>query len=215
MITKEIVVARYKEDLKWVLDVPDDVKVTVYSKDRRAIRPEILERIDKIKRMPNIGRESHTYLTHIVNNYDTLSDITVFVQGEPRPHGYGYRWDLYLDIDTDKPSASMKLDSNESSNRYTNWDHIPRMLKWKNFTRSELTFKKWWEKYLNLEVPDKDEFRCSFGACFSVSKKYVLSHSKKYYRKLLTTVSNERDPEEGHFLERAWSYIFNPNKINR
>jgi hypothetical protein len=32
--------------------------------------------------LENIGREAHTYLYHICNNYRLLSDVTVFVQGD-------------------------------------------------------------------------------------------------------------------------------------
>ena len=31
--------------------------------------------------LPNIGREAHTYLYHIINNYDNLADINVFLPG--------------------------------------------------------------------------------------------------------------------------------------
>ena len=31
--------------------------------------------------LPNVGREGCTYLHHIINKYDYLDDITVFLQG--------------------------------------------------------------------------------------------------------------------------------------
>ena len=37
--------------------------------------------------LPNVGRESHTYLHHIVNNYDKLADWTVFSQASEPMHG--------------------------------------------------------------------------------------------------------------------------------
>lgn len=42
--------------------------------------------------LPNLGRESHTYLTHIVERYDTLADRTAFFQGSEPTAGYlGHR----------------------------------------------------------------------------------------------------------------------------
>ena len=38
--------------------------------------------------MPNVGRESHTYLYHIVENYDNMADWTVFTQSEKPEWGY-------------------------------------------------------------------------------------------------------------------------------
>ena len=36
----------------------------------------------KIISLPNLGRESHTWLYHIVNNYHELDDINIFLQGK-------------------------------------------------------------------------------------------------------------------------------------
>ena len=38
------------------------------------------------ERLPNVGRESHTYLHHIVANYDHLASVTVFTQGSISEH---------------------------------------------------------------------------------------------------------------------------------
>lgn len=71
----EIVVARYNENLDWLKLLPKNFKITVYNKG--------LDDIDvpSIK-LPNVGRESHTYLQHIISNYDNLSDKTIFCQGD-------------------------------------------------------------------------------------------------------------------------------------
>ena len=71
----EIVVARYNEDLLWLKDVPKDIKITIYNKGKDDISYPYIS-------LPNIGRESHTYMYHIVNNYDNLADMTIFCQGE-------------------------------------------------------------------------------------------------------------------------------------
>ena len=34
------------------------------------------------EKLPNVGRESHTYLYHIINKYETLPEITVFIQAK-------------------------------------------------------------------------------------------------------------------------------------
>ena len=31
-----------------------------------------------IIKLPNVGRESHTWLSHIINNYDNLSKVNIF-----------------------------------------------------------------------------------------------------------------------------------------
>ena len=37
--------------------------------------------IKEVIKLKNIGREGHTYLSHIINNYDKLADITIFLPG--------------------------------------------------------------------------------------------------------------------------------------
>jgi hypothetical protein len=43
---------------------------------------------DRIKTLPNVGREGHSYLWHVVNNYDNLADWTVFSQAQRPSVGY-------------------------------------------------------------------------------------------------------------------------------
>jgi hypothetical protein len=73
----ELVVARYNEDLIWLSKV-NNKKITIYNKGNNINYNNI--------KLPNIGRESHTYLTHIIKNYDNLADITIFTQGDPFFH---------------------------------------------------------------------------------------------------------------------------------
>jgi hypothetical protein len=71
----QLVVSRYGENVSWTHNL-DAVPVVVYDKgDAQA--PGAL---------PNVGREAHTYLHHIVTHYEHLADVTVFVQGEPFDH---------------------------------------------------------------------------------------------------------------------------------
>ena len=71
----ELVIARYNEDVSWttVIDNPDIV-CTIYNKGQPINLPYV--------QLPNIGRESHTYLHHIIENYNNLADVTVFCQGD-------------------------------------------------------------------------------------------------------------------------------------
>lgn len=109
-MTKDIIVARYKEDIAWIKDDRlKDFNVIVYDKGNEP-KPAIKETPVINKRgkkkvasivnkeielpkapegfvyLPNTGREAHTYLTHIVNNYNTLADINIFTQGWPFDH---------------------------------------------------------------------------------------------------------------------------------
>jgi hypothetical protein len=79
----EIVIARYNEDLSWLKKLPKSIKITIYNKGNDNIEYPFIK-------LPNIGRESHTYLYHIINNYDKLADQTIFCQGDSIFHSPGF-----------------------------------------------------------------------------------------------------------------------------
>ena len=85
----EIVIARWNEDISWS-DMYKSVR-TVYDKSSEAENLPA-STSGKIVKLPNLGRESYTYLWHIVNNYDKLAKVTAFTQGSVPTHGYfGHR----------------------------------------------------------------------------------------------------------------------------
>ena len=85
----EIVVARYNEDISWLLNVNKKWKITIYNKGLP------FEKIGSIKmRNPNIdiinienkGREAETYVYHMLHRYNNYADLTVFIQADPFTH---------------------------------------------------------------------------------------------------------------------------------
>jgi hypothetical protein len=100
----EIVIARYAENVDWANEITN-MNVTIYNKGKsftsgsRSLKkksktPERRNRSVKksktperrVLTLPNIGRETHTYLHHIIENYDRLAEMTVFSQGDPFMH---------------------------------------------------------------------------------------------------------------------------------
>ena len=76
----EIIISRYAEDLKWTTEYPfNKYKYIVYNKgENEEYEKQNILRSYNIK---NQGKCDHTYLYHIVHNYDNLSDIVVFLPG--------------------------------------------------------------------------------------------------------------------------------------
>ena len=42
----------------------------------------------------------------------------------------------------------------------------------------------------------------------TIEKDAIIRKKKSYYEKIIKTVDYSVDPEEGHYLERSWIYIF-------
>tara|TARA_B100002019_G_C21250449_1_gene590837 strand:- start:69 stop:2060 length:1992 start_codon:yes stop_codon:yes gene_type:complete len=219
-ISKEIVVARYSEQLNWILKVDSDIKIIVYNKGKNDLEPNILSRINELRHLPNVGREGHTYLNHIVENYDKLADITFFTQGVP--HLAGQSLNNFLNIDEFKEKRSvMKLQPNDKSVNHIFYhdnnnppDHCKLAFtkRWVQTQKSKHTLHDYWNGFINYAFPLKEQCNFSYNATFSVTKSYIQNYNLEYYNKIKKSLEHHVAPEEGHFLERAWGTIFNPNK---
>ena len=82
----DLVVAVYNENIDWI-NLIKNKRIFLYLKN-----PDRYDEIQTkfpnaiIEILPNIGRESHTYVYHISKNYDYLANHTVFLQGNPFDH---------------------------------------------------------------------------------------------------------------------------------
>ncbi|MEI7909897.1 MAG: hypothetical protein WCK77_09705, partial [Verrucomicrobiota bacterium] len=82
-----LVVARYNEDLRWLLQVPEEVTVVLYNKGPEILDPLLRQRVDHLVALPNLGREADTYLHHLQEYPQPAPEgWTVFCQGDPFPH---------------------------------------------------------------------------------------------------------------------------------
>ena len=77
----DVVIAHYKEDLSWVDKyLPKNCRIFIYSKSDMI--PNCKRKyIHKV--LKNVGRCDHTFLYHIINNYDkkNLRENTIFTSG--------------------------------------------------------------------------------------------------------------------------------------
>ena len=204
-----LVIAKYKEDVTWTNKIKEH-KITVYDKSDSPI-------INSIK-LPNIGRETHTFLHHIVENYDNLDDVTVFLQGNPFEHiqvimGWQYfglpnapypppLTSEQLEKMFDKINNEIKHTSDLASfyqvvynvPYYTNGGNVNKHL-------SEILS----ENVSNLS------YSVSPGGQYIVPKKYILSRTKEVWKKALDLLSlNEL--WRCYSQELSWYYLFT-NKV--
>jgi len=166
-----------------------------------------------------VGRESHTWLYHIVSNYENLDEVNIFLQGRIDDLGVL----AYQDV-----------------NKYLN----ECMIKGFSVRRFGILGPFHWSKYLGLENNSKYRTNIinkslkdpeisfkelaqtfidkiplftitSYGGCFAVSKELIKQHKMSLYKELLDIVSANDNPLEGHYMERLWCYLFTKNKYLR
>ena len=200
----EIVVARYTESMEWVRRYHDIV--TVYEKHENDVVP-----CSRRVRLPNVGRETHTYLYHIIENYHCLAHNTLFTQCGFEEHDT-YLIEEYL-FDT---GSSRFLMNNfktiyAKDGRYGFLQHKGKWLDEYNNGKmlpEKRTFKQWWTECLRKPIPHINRYKWSHGAIFSVSSERICNNSIDYYRRMIESVSCHCNPETGHYFERAWYYVF-------
>jgi hypothetical protein len=189
-----IVVARYNED-PWSWLSKDDPYVKVYDKGSRGTPLSL----------PNIGRESHTYLTYIVDNYDMLPDVVFFTQGAP-DHTQGLPVDYFTSISGSRSENFYTIRGDDCG-----LGKEGRLLEYYGkLYPAETDFFDWFTRYVSQSVDPRGEIMWCPGATFSVRREKILTRSREYYMGLLGQFPKDHtNPEIGHFFERSWYYIFN------
>ena len=228
--TVDIVVARYNESLDWLytdfstyINNPK-VKTTIfiYNKGADIIANSITNTNTNIINLPNVGREAHTHLYHIINNYDNLADVTIFLTGSANmDHKIGNTSIIiqksYQDLDstfvcqkTDLQSLyNFSIDEWKSSNNLNAGKNMGDELQ----PCDPRPFGKWYEQIFN-ESNTPISALCYYGI-FSVSKNNIHNRSLSFYENLIKYVDSHHNTEAGHYFERAWIAIFHPIEINR
>jgi len=213
----QLVIARYNENLDWIKDAPyNKYQNIIYNKsDNNNFYKS--DKTREVVSLPNVGRCDHTYLHHIIKNYDNLANITVFLPGS-------------ADMENKKNKSERLLKEIEINNK-----NVFLCFKYNDVREEMYDFQidEWKASYeknsaLNPEMKldsakirpfgewfsDKfDDLKIeyvSYSGIFSVHKKEILQHPKSYYENLIKDLETSSNPEAGHFFERAWVAVFHP-----
>ena len=189
----KVIVARYNEDISWTRNIDNCL---IYNKGS-----PITNTKHSCIQLNNIGREGHTYLYHIINNYENLDDYTLFLQGNPFDHIDNLEsFNILLENKTyvpDKPFTQIykhkiitTLESDKSHPGLPLLDH----------------FNIFFDKKGNFSPSHPFEFGA--GAQFIVSKESILSRPKSFYERIIKLLDYHINPREGFCLERFWHMIF-------
>ena len=207
-----IVISRYNEDLSWVkiLSAPD-TQIFIYNKGGE-ITESFPSKVTVIN-LKNTGRESHTYLYHILNNYSDLPEKIIFTQAHPDDHvSQNFISDFYSFINGSdefkyfsQNILEMRIDSDgveESGNLNGSFWRNKHSLSSCCFT---VPFKI---------IPEIESKKWIFGtgAIFGVCKQSILSNTEEFYKSCINILEESSDlvnPPEGHAFERSWYLIFN------
>ena len=219
----DIVVSRYNENIEWLNNPPftnNTTHVLLYEKGPNISNIPHAQSIH----LPNVGRCDHTFLYHIINNYDSLPDVTVFLPGSALMDHKINNTQKVLDavtqyIDTHDINIIHRVQHDLCAN--TPVKHLEDFVldKWTTSNIENKTindesalqpspirpFGKWFYQNLpNIELKSK----VWYFAIFVVTKEQIRKHPIELYKRLIKYVDNHSNPEVGHYLERTWANLF-------
>lgn len=89
-MNKSIIIAHYKENIEWILNIPTNINIYVYNKSGSI--PEFILNRQNIyyEFLDNIGNEQHTYFYHIIKYYNNLDGNLYFTQGNFAEHSFNF-----------------------------------------------------------------------------------------------------------------------------
>ncbi len=209
----QVVVARYREDASWTAAL--GLPCLVY--DKGGGWPGGLP-------LPNVGREAHTYLTHILGRYPDFPGHTAFVQADPFAHFEADADPAWLRARIEAACAKgqdflglawFRLRCDGLGRPHQMGDPTKRG-RWPGFGK-DIPVARVFERLFALPAP-RQFVASGVTGNFLVSRGRILARPKGFYRLALNLV--EADPKDaentGHAFERLWSLIFNGNAaLNR
>ena len=215
------IISRYNEDLKWTLEEPFcKFKYIVYNKGIN----EDFEKthVANIITLDNVGRCDHTYLYHVIENYDRLSNIIVFLPGSLSINWKKYASASILNniIHSKYENAYFKSakhnnpvnESGEFTGFYLdNWGcsdvKNSELNNESKLAISEIRpLGKWYKHYFG----DLSIYHITYGGYFSIDKRDIIKHPIEKYKNIISCISTHSNPEAGHYIERSWCAIFGP-----
>ncbi|KAG9952332.1 hypothetical protein KCU85_g2181, partial [Aureobasidium melanogenum] len=191
-------------------------RLILYTKDPLADTTELqhLTNATKVIQLPNVGREGHTYLHHIISSWDDLATQTFFLQASVHnPRQFSARVENYYTSETGMLSlgfSGQTCECNSCGDRFGWQDHSGIV-------------EKTWKEVFN-QTCGEQRVLLSYKGQFVASAARLRANDKKLYEKLMMALedpgswAHQQDylqgrpdslnaPYFGYTLERMWSMI--------
>lgn len=226
MTKKRICLNVYNKNSKWLYDNEKNNCDYIIYKRVQMKEFNIKQKSENIYELKNIGKLANiaqTYLLHIINNYDNLYDIEIFLDAELLDL---YSSNIWTQIKHANKYNFKSFGNLDKKLTWTNAEYEIEIAKKFKLTNQKFIHsppkKSWfgWKVYKKL-FPDKcEKIKCNFptiiiGAysLFSVKKKQILQHPLSKYKSLYalfdhTKFSSRELKEHYYLLEHTWKLLF-------
>jgi len=214
----QCVVARYNENTDWFNDYPfNHFDMICYNKGPK-LPENCFTETCKVVNLDNVGRCDHTYLYHIIKNYNNLAPVTIFLPASCMDsHKKEFTFNVIKHVLETKTTVLQGGIVNDVRKEFYNFT----LDEWKATNKENIEvnpesqlqkcpirpFGKWYDANFGPEL--KIKVFCFYGI-IAVAREHIIQHPIERYEKLIKYVSNSSNPEAGHYMERSWGAIFYP-----
>ena len=194
----QIIISYKHSSISWAKDFSDDFDIFVYNKGKRPLKFPWLAHVEKL---PNVGQAAHSYLYHIVNNYDKLAPITVFLRDDPTVQNRGVP-----ELEMLRNKISKDNISHIGQIAVSNSDGTPH--------HPGLPIQKYWEEM--FVEPVWGSFAFVIGGQYSVPASFIQKRPLEWWEKQLNHPDAQTnpipepdcDPPWAWCMERLWPAIY-------
>ena len=187
-----VVVARHAEELEWLVLIPEDYEIYISNSGDEIcdISPDIQSKT-VVAPVENVGRESGHWLRYIVNNYNNLADINIFLQGAPH---IGHTPDILFKME--RPDVEGKNFAYLCGSR-----EPTRILGEGSFQPRTLIGTAVGRKFKIVELATGGVW----GAQHFATKETIQNYPLEWYSAIL---SKANKPMFAHTFEHAWNVVY-------
>ncbi len=218
-LARELVVARYKEDVSWVALSP--IPVTIYNKGPDDL--DLPSGIEVVK-LANRGREGRTWLSHFLRCRDTLADLTFVTQGDPHQSPNEFLARLSLDYDDTASLTSRYMpafppqwikDRDEVADRDGSAIRYGRAIYQGGRPQedNESWLRRIWPYFFACPIPEPiGDWTYGYGAMYAIPYHRILDRSADFWSWCRDVIARpehqaERTWGSGYAFELIWRFL--------
>ena len=156
---------------------------------------------------PNVGREFGSYFQYVVDNYDSLDGVIIFISANIGKHNRLKIFQKFLRSNSCYQCNASRMGLlvgryDFTLNEYLNLPLTPA---------APRPFGAWFEEYIG-PWPGNLKYVCLNGM-IKTHAKYVTAHPLEFFEEFRRQSAVSKDTEVGHYFERAIYYIFGPGLL--
>jgi hypothetical protein len=222
--TFDIVISHYRNSISWLTQFKNlknkNIRFFIYSKgnkfpDTNQIKSNFPKSEINLIKLDNIGMCDHTYLYHIIENYNDLADATYFLTDTADSK---HKKDTFHIISKSNPNSEYLFPLVHNKLTYNfqldHWTPTTQKNNGKNIIKLKPSpirpYGKWFEEMT------KSQFcrNSSYLGIFMASRNRIRRRDVSFYEKLIKQI-DDTHCEVAHYIERLWYWIFTGEIVNQ